>query len=86
MLGDDGWLRTGDLGSVDADGNVYVHERLKELIKVDARQVAPAELEALLITHPRVADAAVDPAPRPRARRGPDRGRRPPRRGSSRRS
>ena len=59
--GPDGWLRTGDLGHVDADGNVFVTDRLKELIKVDALQVAPAELEALLLEHPGVADAAVVP-------------------------
>ena len=59
----DGWIRTGDLGYVDGDGNVFVVDRLKELIKVNAFQVAPAELEALLLTHPRVADAAVIPRP-----------------------
>jgi acyl-coenzyme A synthetase/AMP-(fatty) acid ligase len=52
---------------VDADGNVFVIDRLKELIKVNALQVAPAELEALLLTHPRVADAAVVPRPDPRS-------------------
>jgi acyl-CoA synthetase (AMP-forming)/AMP-acid ligase II len=59
----DGWLRTGDVGHVDHDGNVFVVDRLKELIKVNAYQVAPAELEALLLTHPAVADAAVIPPP-----------------------
>jgi acyl-CoA synthetase (AMP-forming)/AMP-acid ligase II len=59
ILGPDGWLRTGDLGRVDAEGNVFVVDRLKELIKVSGFQVAPAELEALLATHPAVADAAV---------------------------
>jgi 4-coumarate--CoA ligase len=44
---------------VDADGHVYVVDRLKELIKYKGFQVAPAELEALLLTHPSVADAAV---------------------------
>jgi acyl-CoA synthetase (AMP-forming)/AMP-acid ligase II len=58
-VGSDGWLRTGDLGYVDQDGNVFIVDRLKELIKVSAYQVAPAELEALLVTHPAVADAAV---------------------------
>jgi acyl-CoA synthetase (AMP-forming)/AMP-acid ligase II len=58
-----GWLRTGDLGYVDKDGNVFIVDRLKELIKVSAYQVAPAELEAILITHPQVADAAVIPRP-----------------------
>jgi acyl-CoA synthetase (AMP-forming)/AMP-acid ligase II len=55
----DGWLHTGDIGHVDADGHVYVVDRLKELIKYTGFQVPPAELEALLLTHPAVADAAV---------------------------
>jgi acyl-CoA synthetase (AMP-forming)/AMP-acid ligase II len=55
----DGWLHTGDLGHVDSDGNVAVIDRIKELIKVDGYQVAPAELEALLLTHPGIVDAAV---------------------------
>ncbi|HEV3463525.1 MAG TPA: 4-coumarate--CoA ligase family protein, partial [Actinomycetota bacterium] len=59
MLDPDGWLRTGDLGLVDGGGNVVIVDRLKELIKVGGYQVAPAELEALLCTHPAVADAAV---------------------------
>ena len=59
ILDADGWLRTGDLGTVDADGNVFILGRLKELIKVNARQVAPAELEAVLAAQPAVADAAV---------------------------
>ena len=59
MLAPGGWLRTGDAGRVDAEGNVVVAARLKELIKVNAHAVAPAELEALLTAHPHVADAAV---------------------------
>jgi len=55
----DGWVRTGDIGYFDADGFLYITDRLKELIKVKGFQVAPAELEALLYTHPRIADAAV---------------------------
>jgi acyl-CoA synthetase (AMP-forming)/AMP-acid ligase II len=55
----EGWLRTGDIGHVDADGYWYVVDRLKELIKVKGFQVAPARLEALLLTHAAVADAAV---------------------------
>jgi acyl-CoA synthetase (AMP-forming)/AMP-acid ligase II len=58
-LDEDGWLHTGDIGHVDADGHVYVVDRLKELIKYKGFQVAPAELESLLLTHPAVADAAV---------------------------
>jgi acyl-CoA synthetase (AMP-forming)/AMP-acid ligase II len=58
-IDDDGWLHTGDVGHVDADGHLYVVDRLKELIKYKGFQVPPAELEALLLTHPAVADAAV---------------------------
>jgi acyl-CoA synthetase (AMP-forming)/AMP-acid ligase II len=57
----DGWLHTGDLGHVDADGRLHLVDRLKELIKVRGFQVAPAELEAVLVSHPAVADAAVIP-------------------------
>jgi 4-coumarate--CoA ligase len=58
-IDDDGWLHTGDIGHIDADGHLYIVDRLKELIKYKGFQVAPAELEALLLTHPAVADAAV---------------------------
>ena len=57
----DGWLRTGDIGIVDEDGYLEIVDRLKELIKVKGFQVAPAELEALLLKHPKIADAAVIP-------------------------
>jgi acyl-CoA synthetase (AMP-forming)/AMP-acid ligase II len=66
MLGPDGWLRTGDLVEIDAHGDLYVRDRLKDLIKVNGLQVAPAELEALLQSHPAVADAAVLRRPHPR--------------------
>ncbi|MFM9368289.1 4-coumarate--CoA ligase family protein [Streptomyces sp. Da 82-17] len=59
MIDADGWLHTGDIGHVDADGWLFVVDRVKELIKYKGFQVAPAELEALLLTHPAVADAAV---------------------------
>jgi acyl-CoA synthetase (AMP-forming)/AMP-acid ligase II len=59
----DGWLHTGDVGYVDADGDVFIVDRVKELIKYKALQVAPAELEAILLGHPGVADAAVIPSP-----------------------
>jgi acyl-CoA synthetase (AMP-forming)/AMP-acid ligase II len=55
----DRWLHTGDLGYMDADGHLYVVDRLKELIKYKGFQVPPAELEAVLLRHPDVADAAV---------------------------
>ena len=59
----DGWLRTGDVGYADEEGDFFLIDRLKELIKYKAYQVAPAELEAVLLTHPAVADAAVIPSP-----------------------
>ncbi|MEU9466185.1 4-coumarate--CoA ligase family protein [Streptomyces avermitilis] len=59
MIDEDGWLYTGDVGRVDADGWLFVVDRVKELIKYKGFQVAPAELEALLLTHPKIADAAV---------------------------
>uniref|UniRef100_A0A0D9VP67 AMP-binding enzyme C-terminal domain-containing protein n=1 Tax=Leersia perrieri TaxID=77586 RepID=A0A0D9VP67_9ORYZ len=52
----DGWLKTGDLCYIDDDGYLFVVDRLKELIKYKGYQVPPAELEALLLTHPEVAD------------------------------
>jgi len=55
----DGWLHTGDVGVADEDGHFFIVDRLKELIKVKGFQVAPAELEALLITNAEVADVAV---------------------------
>lgn len=58
-LDGEGWLHTGDIGHVDADGYFTIVDRLKELIKYKGYQVPPAELEALLLTHPAVADAAV---------------------------
>ncbi len=55
----DGFLHTGDMACVDSTGCVYIVDRLKELIKYKGYQVPPAELEALLLTHPGIADAAV---------------------------
>lgn len=55
------WLKTGDLAVIDEDGYLFIRDRLKELIKYKGFQVAPAELEAILVTHPAVADAAVIP-------------------------
>ncbi|GAB2881046.1 4-coumarate--CoA ligase family protein [Streptomyces deserti] len=71
LIDTDGWLHTGDVGHVDGGGTsrsseaesgggwLYVVDRVKELIKYKGFQVAPAELEALLLTHPGIADAAV---------------------------
>ncbi|XP_051122996.1 4-coumarate--CoA ligase 2-like [Andrographis paniculata] len=57
----DGWLHTGDIGYVDDDDDVFIVDRVKELIKFKGFQVPPAELEALLVNHPGIADAAVVP-------------------------
>ncbi len=67
----DGWLHTGDIARVDENGEYYVVDRLKELIKYKGYQVAPAELEALLLTHPDVLDAAVIAMPDPTAGEAP---------------
>ncbi|BCI52530.1 4-coumarate--CoA ligase [Mycolicibacterium litorale] len=58
-IDDEGWLHTGDLAQVDAHGCVYIVDRLKELIKYKGYQVPPAELEAVLLSHDAIADAAV---------------------------
>ncbi|MER5709943.1 4-coumarate--CoA ligase family protein [Streptomyces sp. NPDC002122] len=59
MIDGEGWVHTGDIGRVDEDGWLFVVDRVKELIKYKGFQVAPAELEALLLTHAGIADAAV---------------------------
>jgi acyl-CoA synthetase (AMP-forming)/AMP-acid ligase II len=63
MIDGDGWLHTGDVGYVDGEGYLYVIDRVKELIKFKGLQIAPAELEAVLLEHPDLADAAVIPIP-----------------------
>lgn len=55
----DGWFHTGDIGSIDADGNVMFHGRLKDMLKVGGENVAAAEIEAMLQTHPAVKLAQV---------------------------
>lgn len=59
----DGWLRTGDIGYVDEDNEVFIVDRVKEIIKHNGYQVPPAELEALLLSHPAIHDVAVVPEP-----------------------
>jgi acyl-CoA synthetase (AMP-forming)/AMP-acid ligase II len=63
MIDAEGWLHTGDLGYAAHDGSFFILDRLKELIKYKGMQIAPAELEAVLLGHPAVADAAVIPLP-----------------------
>lgn len=58
-LTEDGWLKTGDIAYIDDDGYMFIMDRLKELIKFKGFQVAPAELEANLVTHAQITDAAV---------------------------
>ncbi|CAK9137298.1 unnamed protein product [Ilex paraguariensis] len=58
-IDENGWLHTGDIGFIDEDGDIFLVDRIKELIKVKGFQVAPAELEGILLTHPSVEDAAV---------------------------
>ncbi|MET8542245.1 4-coumarate--CoA ligase family protein [Kitasatospora sp. NPDC004799] len=55
----EGWLHTGDVGFVDGRGYLHIVDRVKELIKYKGYQVAPAELEAVLLGHPEITDAAV---------------------------
>ncbi|XP_041981646.1 uncharacterized protein LOC121735046 [Aricia agestis] len=67
----DGWFRSGDMARIDEDGVVYIADRLKELIKVNAYQVAPAELESIVKEHPAVFDAAVIGVPDPKTGQKP---------------
>jgi long-chain acyl-CoA synthetase len=59
VLSDDGWFRTGDAGWLDADGYLFLHDRIKDMIVTGGENVYPAEVENALLAHPAVADAAV---------------------------
>jgi len=59
IIDKDGFLHSGDIGHIDEDGYLYIVDRLKELIKYKGFQVPPAEIEALLLTHPQLADVGV---------------------------
>ncbi|KAG0434868.1 hypothetical protein HPB47_018819 [Ixodes persulcatus] len=59
VLGQDGWIKTGDLGYYDEEGHLYLVERLKEMIKCMDNQVAPAELEQILLSHDAVKEVVV---------------------------
>lgn len=56
---DGSWMKTGDIAYVDEAGRFFIVDRMKELIKVKGNQVAPAELEGLLLEHPQIADVCV---------------------------
>ncbi|MBI1237894.1 MAG: long-chain-fatty-acid--CoA ligase [Alphaproteobacteria bacterium] len=58
-LDSEGWLRTGDAGYLDADGYVYVHDRVKDMIVSGGENVYPAEVESAIFGHPAIADVAV---------------------------
>ena len=62
-IDEEGWFHTGDIGYADNDGYFFIVDRVKELIKYKAYQVAPAELEAILVAHEAIEDAAVIPSP-----------------------
>lgn len=65
VLDEDGWFRTGDMVRMDAEGYVYIVDRLKDMINVGGLKVYPREVEEVLYTHPKIADVAVVGVPDP---------------------
>ena len=58
-IDEDGWFRTGDVGYLDADGYLYIHDRVKDMIVSGGENIYPAEVENVLMSHPAIADVAV---------------------------
>ncbi len=58
-MGADGWLRTGDAGYIDADGYLYIHDRVKDMIISGGENIYPAEVENAIYGHPHVSEVAV---------------------------
>lgn len=65
-IDDEGWLRTGDAGYFDADGYLYLHDRIKDMIVSGGENIYPAEVENVLLSHPAIVDAAVIGVPDPK--------------------
>jgi acyl-CoA synthetase (AMP-forming)/AMP-acid ligase II len=65
-MGDDGWVRTGDAGYMDADGYLYIHDRVKDMIISGGENVYPAEVESAIYGHPDVLEVAVIGVPDPK--------------------
>jgi long-chain acyl-CoA synthetase len=59
VMAEGGWFRTGDAGYLDADGYLYIHDRVKDMIVSGGENIYPAEVENVLMAHPSVADVAV---------------------------
>ena len=58
-IDDEGWFRSGDAGYLDADGYLFIHDRVKDMIVSGGENVYPAEVENVLMSHPAIADVAV---------------------------
>ena len=65
-IDDQGWLRTGDAGYFDADGYLYLHDRIKDMVVSGGENIYPAEVENVLLSHPSIVDAAVIGVPDPK--------------------